>query len=124
MSKRKLTENEIEYILDFIKPFDNIPPETAMSIVKRNKDKLRKQLENQEIYAEIIDELKEEIKKNYFDALINPGESVGILCSQSLGEKNTQSTLNTFHKAGQNDKSVTAGVKYCSSKVKNFTSLL
>ena len=32
--------------------------------------------------------------------LIEPGTPVGILCAQSLGEKLTQLTLDTFHKAG------------------------
>eukprot|EP00122_Pirum_gemmata_P018008 Pgem_evm10s16871 len=42
--------------------------------------------------------------------MIPPGESVGITCGQSLGEKQTQSTLNSFHSAGLTIKTVVTGV--------------
>ena len=93
MLKRKLTEFEIEDILDFIKPQSNIPHETALSIINLTKNKLRNQLKNQELYPEIISELKKELIKNYYDCQISPGESVGILCAQSIGEKNTQNSV-------------------------------
>jgi DNA-directed RNA polymerase subunit A" len=93
MLKRKLTEFEIEDILDFIKPQPNIPPETAISIINLTKNKIRNQLKNQELYPEIIPELKKELIKNYYDCQISPGESVGILCAQSIGEKNTQNSV-------------------------------
>jgi DNA-directed RNA polymerase II subunit RPB1 len=41
--------------------------------------------------------------------LINPGEMVGPVAAQSIGEQSTQMTLNTFHSAGSGA-SVTAGV--------------
>jgi DNA-directed RNA polymerase beta' subunit len=107
---RLLTNSEIENILDFIKPRTGIPYETAMSIVEANKELLRKQLIHQQVYEEIIPTLKESIMKSYKDTTIHPGESVGIVCAQSIGEKQTQMTLNTFHKAGQSEKGVTAGV--------------
>jgi DNA-directed RNA polymerase II subunit RPB1 len=40
------------------------------------------------------------IKEKMMGALINPGEMVGIIGSQTLGEISTQLTLNTFHLAG------------------------
>lgn len=39
-----------------------------------------------------------------------PGEMVGALAAQSLGEPATQMTLNTFHFAGVSSKNVTLGV--------------
>jgi len=93
---RCLTENEIENILSFIKPNKSIPVETANSIVKISKDRFRQQLKNQKIYPEIIPELKKQLEKNYIESMIHPGESVGILAAQSIGEKNTQSTLNSL----------------------------
>jgi DNA-directed RNA polymerase beta' subunit len=107
---RKLTPKEIENILDFIKPRSGIPQETAYSIMKINKIPLRKQLKNISIYPELIPELKKQIEEYYNNTIIQPGESVGIMCAQSIGEKQTQMTLNTFHKAGQSEKGVTAGV--------------
>ena len=110
MNKRRLTTEEIEDIIDFIEPNPDIPEETAMSIVNINKERLRNQLVSQSIYPELIPSLKVLMENNYLESLINPGQSVGIICAQSIGEKNTQSTLNTFHKAGQSEKSVLAGV--------------
>lgn len=107
---RYLTNDEIEFIVDFIKPNLSIPSTTAFSIVEANKNKLRNQLKICKVYPQIIPELKENIMKSYYSSLIEPGESVGIICAQSLGEKQTQNTLNTFHKAGQSEKSVITGV--------------
>lgn len=33
-------------------------------------------------------------------SLVEPGEAVGLLAAQSIGEPSTQMTLNTFHFAG------------------------
>lgn len=110
MTKRKLTSNEIENIIDFIKPNKNIPQKTAMSIVKSHKQRLRAQLQDIHIYPDIIPKLTEILTKDYYASQITPGESVGILCGQCIGEKNTQSTLNSFHHAGISEKSVVTGV--------------
>ena len=51
------------------------------------------------------------IVKIYKLAIITPGEMVGMIAAQSLGEVSTQMTLNTFHFAGISSKSnVTRGV--------------
>jgi hypothetical protein len=42
-----------------------------------------------------------EIENKFKRAIVNPGESVGCIASQSLGEPVTQMTLNTFHFAGR-----------------------
>ncbi len=36
----------------------------------------------------------------FLRALAAPGEAVGVLAAQSVGEPSTQMTLNTFHMAG------------------------
>ena len=47
----------------------------------------------------------------YKDAIVAPGEMVGMIAAQSIGEPTTQMTLNTFHFAGVASKSnVTRGV--------------
>jgi len=51
------------------------------------------------------------IKSAYMNAICNPGEMVGMVAAQSVGEPTTQMTLNTFHFAGVASKSnVTRGV--------------
>jgi DNA-directed RNA polymerase II subunit RPB1 len=55
--------------------------------------------------------LLETVFLKYKQALINPGEMVGVVAGQSIGEPTTQLTLNTFHTAGVASKSnVTRGV--------------
>jgi len=51
------------------------------------------------------------IRLAFLKALVQPGEMVGIIAAQSIGEPTTQMTLNTFHFAGVASKSnVTRGV--------------
>ncbi|ANQ07885.1 DNA-directed RNA polymerase subunit [Plasmodium coatneyi] len=57
-----------------------------------------------------IDWLLQEIEKNFYKSLCHPGECVGALAAQSIGEPATQMTLNTFHFAGVGSKNVTLGV--------------
>ena len=55
--------------------------------------------------------LLETIVLQYKRAIIAPGEMVGMIAAQSIGEPTTQMTLNTFHFAGVASKSnVTRGV--------------
>jgi len=55
--------------------------------------------------------LLEIIVNTYKKAIIAPGEMVGMIAAQSIGEPTTQMTLNTFHFAGVASKSnVTRGV--------------
>ncbi|HLP79564.1 MAG TPA: DNA-directed RNA polymerase subunit A'' [Acidobacteriota bacterium] len=55
---------------------------------------------------QILDMCVDEFKK----ATIAPGESVGIISAESIGEPSTQMTLNTFHYAGVSEMSVTTGL--------------
>ena len=47
-----------------------------------------------------FDELMNEIKDNFIKSMVEPGEMVGILAGQSVGEPTSQITLNTKHAAG------------------------
>jgi DNA-directed RNA polymerase subunit A' len=48
--------------------------------------------------------------ENYKRALVEPGEAVGIVAAQSMGEPGTQMTLRTFHYAGVREQNVTLGL--------------
>ncbi|QLG73399.1 hypothetical protein HG535_0E04830 [Zygotorulaspora mrakii] len=50
------------------------------------------------------------IEIQFLRSLVHPGEMVGVLAAQSIGEPATQMTLNTFHFAGVASKKVTSGV--------------
>jgi len=55
--------------------------------------------------------LLETLILNYHKSIVHPGEMVGMVSAQSIGEPTTQMTLNTFHFAGVASKSnVTRGV--------------
>ncbi|KAL7296373.1 hypothetical protein TKK_0010387 [Trichogramma kaykai] len=60
--------------------------------------------------SEAFEWLIGEIETRFQQAQVVPGEMVGALAAQSLGEPATQMTLNTFHFAGVSAKNVTLGV--------------
>eukprot|EP00917_Polyrhabdina_sp_WS-2016_P023350 GHVP01050621.1.p1 GENE.GHVP01050621.1~~GHVP01050621.1.p1 ORF type:complete len:1762 (+),score=250.74 GHVP01050621.1:27-5312(+) len=70
----------------------------------------KKLLEEDKLGSFAIDWLLGEVRQRYRKALANPGEVVGALAAQSIGEPATQMTLNTFHFAGVGSKNVTLGV--------------
>lgn len=58
----------------------------------------------------IDDEMKEMMFFKSTRCLVEPGEPVGLVAAQSIGEPSTQMTLNTFHFAGRGDMNVTLGI--------------
>ena len=89
------------------------------------KEKL-KEVEDQ-LTPILVDELKQNLTKaklttegmekainltvdHYKRALMEPGEAVGIVAAQSIGEPGTQMTLRTFHYAGVKEQNVTLGL--------------
>lgn len=55
-------------------------------------------------------EFRNLVDLKYLRSLVDPGEAVGIIAGQSVGEPSTQMTLNTFHLAGHATKNVTLGI--------------
>ena len=88
-------------------------------------NKLFKKYEGK-IPLKVINDLKEKLPKNISEAklkkileetviqynkmLIQPGESVGLVAAESIGEPGTQMTLNTFHFAGVAEMNITMGL--------------
>ncbi|MBR9693433.1 DNA-directed RNA polymerase subunit A'' [Candidatus Woesearchaeota archaeon] len=50
------------------------------------------------------------VEEEYLNTVVDPGESVGLVCAESIGEPGTQMTLNTFHFAGVSEMNVTTGL--------------
>lgn len=46
----------------------------------------------------------------YLKSVVHPGENVGTIAAQSIGEPSTQMTLNTFHLAGHGGANMTLGI--------------
>ncbi|WFC99819.1 DNA-directed RNA polymerase [Malassezia yamatoensis] len=57
-----------------------------------------------------IEPFKAMTKVLYHRGLVEPGENVGLLAAQGIGEPSTQMTLNTFHFAGHGAANVTLGI--------------
>uniref|UniRef100_A0A8C5LWB7 DNA-directed RNA polymerase subunit n=1 Tax=Leptobrachium leishanense TaxID=445787 RepID=A0A8C5LWB7_9ANUR len=57
-----------------------------------------------------FDSLRTLLHLKWQRALCEPGEAVGLLAAQSIGEPSTQMTLNTFHFAGRGEMNVTLGI--------------
>lgn len=73
-------------------------------------DSLVKALEEAMVSAGDVDKIIDEVKRRYEYALVEPGEAVGIVAAQSLGEPSTQMTMRTFHYAGVAELNVTLGL--------------
>lgn len=50
------------------------------------------------------------MRLKFLRSLAQPGEAVGVIAAQSMGEPSTQMTLNTFHLAGHGGANVTLGI--------------
>ncbi len=57
-----------------------------------------------------FNKMMDEIKLNYIQAIIEPGEMVGIVAAQSIGEPTSQMNLNSKHTAGAKKSSTNSGV--------------
>uniref|UniRef100_U3DUQ3 DNA-directed RNA polymerase subunit n=1 Tax=Callithrix jacchus TaxID=9483 RepID=U3DUQ3_CALJA len=57
-----------------------------------------------------LDRLRTLLQLKWQRSLCEPGEAVGLLAAQSIGEPSTQMTLNTFHFAGRGEMNVTLGI--------------
>jgi DNA-directed RNA polymerase subunit A" len=57
-----------------------------------------------------LKKVAEKVAEEYLSARIDPGEAVGLVSAESIGEPGTQMTLNTFHFAGVAEMNVTTGL--------------
>jgi DNA-directed RNA polymerase I subunit RPA1 len=82
---------------------------TMTEYLKKNPDGLIKTKENPN-GAHSKKSLEPILNLKYLKSVVEPGEAVGIVAGQSVGEPSTQMTLNTFHLAGHSAKNVTLGI--------------
>ena len=110
MTTRKLTISEIEDILDVIPLNRGLPTDVALGIQNNQKQGIKSQLEKIMVYPAVIPSIKQEVERQFYKSKIQAGEAVGIITAQSIGERQTQSTLNSFHHAGISMKTTVTGV--------------
>ncbi len=97
---RKSTENDIRNIV--AKYADHLNP--------RMKNNLEKALVDNRLSKEGVEKVMKKVLDLVDRALAEPGEAVGVVTAQSIGEPGTQMTLRTFHFAGVKERNVTLGL--------------
>ncbi|MBU1849161.1 MAG: DNA-directed RNA polymerase subunit A'' [Nanoarchaeota archaeon] len=88
-----------------------------MKLFKEFEDKLPENI-LEEVKANLPDKCSESrtrkileaVYKEYKSSVADPGENVGLVGAESIGEPGTQMTLNTFHFAGVSEMNVTTGL--------------
>ena len=95
-----LSEKEIKKRLEKIK--DEFPDSLCTG--------LESALLETKVNAGEFNEIIDEVRRRYEYSLVEPGEAVGIVAAQSMGEPSTQMTMRTFHYAGVAELNVTLGL--------------
>jgi DNA-directed RNA polymerase subunit A" len=102
MSTKKATPQIIDRKLSSLRKKQVLPP--------RLIDELRDQLLERTISTKQLNQIIAQVLKAYDNSLVQPGEAVGAVAAQSIGEPGTQMTLKTFHFAGVAEFNVTLGL--------------
>ncbi|UCH57740.1 MAG: DNA-directed RNA polymerase subunit A' [Candidatus Bathyarchaeota archaeon] len=84
--------------------------ENAGTLTPSLVSELRRSLAASEMTEEGVDVVIRTVVRNYDFSLVEPGEAVGTIAAQSIGEPGTQMTLRTFHYAGVAELNVTLGL--------------
>ncbi|XP_064625511.1 DNA-directed RNA polymerase I subunit RPA1-like [Lineus longissimus] len=79
------------------------------SYITSNPDKLLKSKHNPKGTMD-ADRFQTLLNLRISQSVAEPGQAVGLLAAQSIGEPSTQMTLNTFHFAGRGEMNVTLGI--------------
>jgi DNA-directed RNA polymerase beta' subunit len=107
---RKLTQAEISYIVDAVPPVKSAIAEVAKHNLAEIKDTLTLLLSEVVLRPSDIELMRVRIQNRCARAEVNPGESVGSQAAESLGEPQSQATLNTFHYSGRGASFANLGV--------------
>ena len=100
----KSSGKSLEEILEEVKPY--LTPQIYFELSK----KLREVVEKYNLKPEVIEKIAWEVVNRYHSAFIEPGEAVGTITAQSIGEPSTQMTLRVFHYAGVREYNITLGL--------------
>lgn len=100
----EVTEETIDSKIDELE--DEYPP----ALVEEVEEKLTDAMKEYSLTQSQVDEIITKIKQSFEDSLVQPGEAVGTVAAQSIGEPGTQMTLRTFHHAGVAELDVTLGL--------------
>ncbi len=73
-------------------------------------EELGSKLAEEKLTKKGVETVIDTVVRNYDFSLVEPGEAVGTIAAQSIGEPGTQMTLRTFHYAGVAELNVTLGL--------------
>ncbi|MCG2888525.1 MAG: DNA-directed RNA polymerase subunit A'' [Sulfolobales archaeon] len=100
-----VSEQIKEYVSKKVEEYKEVIPENKLRELQSAITSLEI-----DITPEEVDRIFELAKEEYLKSLVHPGEPVGIVAAQSIGEPGTQMTLRTFHFAGVRELNVTLGL--------------
>lgn len=100
----KVTE---EMVREEIKKLEGRVPKSVIAELERA---LLKKMKERDITREQLGKIIRAVEEAYINVLVEPGEAVGTVAAQSIGEPGTQMTLRTFHYAGVAELNVTLGL--------------
>ncbi|CUS23088.1 LAQU0S08e01860g1_1 [Lachancea quebecensis] len=83
---------------------------TLFCCLLRSRLATRRVIQEYRLNKQTFEWVLNNVESQFLRSIVHPGEMVGVLAAQSIGEPATQMTLNTFHFAGVASKKVTSGV--------------
>jgi len=89
---------------------DAMLAETGGKLTQSLLMELRKGLSDSGLTEAGVEQVIQTVLRSYDSSLVEPGEAVGTVAAQSIGEPGTQMTLRTFHYAGVAELNVTLGL--------------
>ena len=111
---RHFTKKEIHFILKDVEALfpSYLPISMKMSYITPMIQHYRSVLETELIHDDFYDikMIKTQFESSIQKSIIQAGESVGVISAQSIGERQTQLTLNSFHQSGLTVATVVTGV--------------
>lgn len=99
---KTLSQEEVSQSLDRVKEQEMLPASIVQSVNKK--------LSGIELTDDEFKRIVSDVVREYRRSLVEPGEAVGNVAAQSIGEPGTQMTLKTFHYAGVAELNVTLGL--------------
>lgn len=106
MSKSKIRSiKQIDRILE-----EKLRGRVSTLVYNETREKIIEKYKEKGLTVEELEKIIEETINRYEKSLVEPGEAVGTVAAQSIGEPSTQMTLRTFHYAGVREFNVTLGL--------------
>jgi len=84
--------------------------ESDIILSEKLEEEIRKEVESKGFGKKDENKMRATVLDEYEHALVEAGESVGIISAESIGEPSTQMTLNTKHYGGVAELNVTTGL--------------